>query len=64
MMLIFLTFGMLVFLHDFWLVSISLGDYLTWILKNGHVPQDIDRMMYRERMKNPIPVLKEWDQIG
>jgi len=34
-MLIFLTFDMFVFLHDSRLVSISLGDYLTWFFGRG-----------------------------
>ena len=38
MMLIFLTFGMLVFLHELILVSINLEDNLTWFLKGGITP--------------------------
>ena len=38
MMLIFLTFGMLVFLHDSELVSINLEDNPNMVFKMGHNP--------------------------
>ena len=52
MMLIFLTFGMLVFLHDSELVSISLEGNLTWFLKVGDNPM----LFGEEGMKKPIPL--------
>ena len=54
MMLIFLTFGMLVFLHDSELVSISLEGNLTWFLKVGDNPM----LFGEEGMKKPIPLYR------
>ena len=53
MMLIFLTFGMLVFLHDSVMVSISLEGNLTWFLKEGDNPCCL--LIGEEGMKKPIP---------
>jgi hypothetical protein len=53
MMLIFLTFGMLVFLHDSVMVSISLEGNLTWFLKEEDNP--ILFVAGEEGLKKPIP---------
>jgi hypothetical protein len=54
MMLIFLTFGMLVFLHDSELVSINLEDNLTWFLIKGHNSRLLAERREKSAIKNPI----------
>jgi hypothetical protein len=54
MMLIFLTFGMLVFLHDSELVSINLEDNLTWFLTMGNNSRLLAEWREKSAIKNPI----------
>jgi len=60
MMLIFLTFGMLVFLHESRLVSISLAGYLTWFLKIVGLTFYIWGVNIKDRNEKPHSFELEW----